>query len=185
MHIILIIRDNVRKKYPCRENDHSGLYTITSVKRIDYTSIFFAKYLDEEFASGRRAVAMQQCSRTYSGMFHGFRRTLYHSIGTQTENNRPSYFDRPLGIFGFYKSQSSSDTKRYRKGCRKIEPENVGRSQRNGGRRNGVGKRDRTERTVGGRRGGRRRKRGRERKRGKRCIACEFPPRGFCAQCDA
>lgn len=54
-------------------------------------------------------------------MFHGFRRTLYHSIGTQTENNRPSYFDRPLGIFGFYKSQSS-DTKKYRKGCRKIEP---------------------------------------------------------------
>ncbi|KYN17551.1 Forkhead box protein O [Trachymyrmex cornetzi] len=53
-------------------------------------------------------------------MFHGFRRTLYHSIGMQTENNRSSYFDRPLGIFGFYKSHSS-DTKKYRKGCRKIE----------------------------------------------------------------
>lgn len=37
--------------------------------------------------------------------FTGFRGTLYHSIGTQTENNSPSYFDRPLGIFGFYKSR--------------------------------------------------------------------------------
>lgn len=53
--------------------------------------------------------------------FVGFRRALYHSIGTQTENNRPSYFDWLLGIFEFYKLQHAI-RKKYRKGYQKIEP---------------------------------------------------------------
>ena len=71
----------------------------------------------------------------------------------------------------------------------KSSRENVGLSRRNGGRRYEVEKRDRTGWTGGRyegkeskREGEREREREREREEKHRV---QFPPRGFCAQCDA
>lgn len=64
----------------------------------------------------------------YSGMFHGgFRRMLYHSIGTQTENNRPSYFDRP---FVWESSDSTSRRTAIRKSTGRVAAKSSRRNHR-------------------------------------------------------
>jgi len=89
------------------------------------------------------AAGTNNIPRTDSGMSHdfvGFRTALYHSIGTQAENNRPSYSDRLLKILGFYKLQRVI-WKKVSEGLPQNRAEERSLARQCGRRRRGLGKR--------------------------------------------